>query len=651
MTGKLTSPSLAKRPFFNVHRTTLARIALFMGVAGCVWALFTGPLLTQVELSGDGENELFQAWAAAHTEWELSHGPTIAGKFDIHLGTGWIRLMQVLLPWMPTPMSVYKVHVAVTALAVALLFAVAWIRINPWTAVITCLMLILSVFLVRTIRVVCHPGMVPAMGALWFSGVILALTSSRDRVRGWWLVGAWCTVAFFMQLHLVVLPYAATLLGIQAWFWWRGGWRKAPVATVLSGLLALWVGMEVVPLVWAVMHSDLMQQQATTMLPSEWVTYWITMFGSAWTEGATDGLRLNGLGIVVLCAAGVGLVRACRQNGTALERWTALLVVMGSVMTTMSLQVGLGSRYAGTCGPGVCLLAGLTLSSFRVPLPKVRWKMQAGLALVVFLALFDPIQWRWVRAEHVRVLPTLSVVEQEASLQALMSHRALDWETLRTRVHGWAGTAQAHRFPVLAMGLVRPSLPAPDDAHFTLVTPRQPPPAYRAETWSFDGGAGRLLTWVKHAPRFTYEEVRFSSDERPCRANLPYSNIPQPSLDVLEAVGMQEPWPMTALGTDGQPCRLRVSSESKQRLTIELPAVVGTAPLTLLVTPAQSVEDLKARSATGRALSVEPYNREDFLLEGKREIPGFAVYRVAVREGEGLQISLPKEGLSGVDIY
>jgi hypothetical protein len=60
---------------------------------------------------------------------------------------------------------------------------------------------------------------------------------------------------------------------------------------------------------------------------------------------------------------------------------------------------------------------------------------------------------------------------------------------------------------------------------------------------------------------------------------------------------------------------------------------------------------VKAWTGTGRDLSVETYHHEQHLGEGKRETPGFAIYRVAVQEGLGLQISLPKEGLSGVDIY
>ena len=134
-------------------------------------------------------------------------------------------------------------------------------------------------------------------------------------------------------------------------------------------------------------------------------------------------------------------------------------------------------------------------------------------------------------------------------------------------------------------------------------------------------------------------------------AELPYQNLAQPALAVLSAVGMAEPWSSKPVEKGMYPCRMQMVDETEERLVVDLPPIEGEAPLTLLLMPARAGEDLQVRTQSGELLAAKPYAVDPYRGDGERDTPEYAAYQVAIRAGEGLQISLPKLGLTGLDIY
>ena len=177
----------------------------------------------------------------------------------------------------------------------------------------------------------------------------------------------------------------------------------------------------------------------------------------------------------------------------------------------------------------------------------------------------------------------------------------------------------------------------------------------------FDGGAGRLLQWVRHAPRFAYDQVRFFRGGERCRAVLPYHNLSQPRFDVLQAVDMLDVRFFSTSEEEVHPCAMRMREElidmaaakkQDERLNIELPPVVGGDPLTLLVAQPPSVGGrIQVTSKRGRPIPVSPYVPTQHLGGGTWKSNEYSIYQIAVRDGEAITIRLPSAELTGLDIY
>ncbi len=627
----------------------LSCVLLFVGL----WLLLTGPIVVNVDLYEDGERDLLKAWAQGNADWTVDNGPYVAGVDGAFLGTGWIDVVRWFQEWDASVLSLYYAHVVFTALCVTWLFAVLWRRVDPWTAVTCIVLLCASSFFIRTVRIVWHPGLVPAIGCAWMALFVLATTSRTQRAKAWWLVGGWLCLECFSHIHFSLLPYGFVLLCVQCVFWWKRGWRASPLAAIVSIAVITKLAFFVIPVVLELLLSDRVFPLTSKGLSlAEHWTYWLTMFGSAWTTAGPHGYEWTALGWVSVLAMVAGLIVAWRAKNPTYERWLVLLCVTGVVMTVCTvafLECSLSARFTGACGPAVCLVAALTMlrCTSTIRQIRVRW----GLIAVVFLAVVDPVRSTALRTEFSREKPTLSVLEFERALEDLENNHAVDWDFFHTQAHGWAALVYTYRYDVLARGFKTPNVERDPAVHVALVHEHMPLPAHVMDGEWFDGGSGRRLSWVRHRPRFDYSAVSLSAGTLRCRERLPYMRWIQPSPALIDLLGI-EPAAATEEGaSDGVKCAVgRMLGTNVDTLEVRVPNVKGSEPLTVLLTPAALGPEMVVHTVSGEARKVSVYRPPNMIYES-RDSWSVGVFQIAVQDGDSLRISIPRKPLNRLDIY
>lgn len=582
--------------------------AVLVVTAGLLW-LYFGPLLAQVELWGDGERDLLKAWALAYTDWAGDGGPgvmwasaqpdlsgdgqpMVSHLQDITLGPFWYVVVSLFIPFAAAVSHVYTLHVLLFVVGLVALFRVLWRRYGVWEAVSACVLLALSVFVARTLRVVWHPAMLPAFACFWFVSVSYALNAQDLRARSRWLVAAWVVQAVMLQLNLVAAPYGAALGVMQLHHWWRGGWRVSPVANLLClGLL--------IALGWFCLRVGLTVLEGNALASTEGVPKnhsildtLITMFGSAWVEGTAHGVNHTATGWLVALMAVVGVGFVFRPSASAFERWTAFQVVLGLLILIPTMSVGTFPRYIAAIVPGTFVLFASGVHAVRF---LSRWIAPCVLVLVCVLNVFDPVRGAFLHINTTRSFPSLGVVEQEVLFQRLDHGYDMNWTDVRQRVHGLEMVALSNRYVSLASGLVgKASSTTIGGDHFIVALEGDLQTIESERQDVFDGGTGRNVVIHQKRPRFDHQAVRFLVDDQPCVGTLPYRRLNhQLPLELMHKLGFppdaSEPnFVATTVQNDdrpeaAQPCWLHAMPNKGNVLTLVFPPIVGDRPLTLAV--------------------------------------------------------------------
>lgn len=282
--------------------------------------LYFGPLLAQVELWGDGERDLIEAWAFAHIDWPGDSGPMVSHMPGLSLGPFWYIAVSVFISWAPAVSDVYALHVMLFVSGLAVLFRMLLHRYGVWAAASACLLLALSAYSVRTLAIVWHPSMLPAVACVWFVVVSKLLNTDDQKQRSRWLLTAWIVQAVMLQLNLVAAPYGAVLGLIQLHHWWRGGWRVSRLANSLCLGLLLVEG-------WFYLHTILMIVQkdafsSTRGVPGiqDIVGTIVSMLGSGWVEESAQVLSHSASGWLVKFALGVTASEVTFSRATMTRR-------------------------------------------------------------------------------------------------------------------------------------------------------------------------------------------------------------------------------------------------------------------------------------------------------------------------------------------
>jgi hypothetical protein len=510
-----------------------------IGVLGAlVLYLHLVPLQSQLELNADSERDLFRTAALVeHGTWP-KQGPAI-DFLPVSLGPGWYLSAAPALAVDPSPYSVHVLHVLVLVLGLFLVHRTLRHYIGPWTALLTCLLIGTSHHVAQVTVRLWHNALLPGVVLIWFWLLHKIVRADHANQRAKWLLIAWLTTAFMLQLHVVSVAYALPLTFLHVRTLqrdrWEAGWQAA-LSLVVPALLLIGYVVVLSGLNWDHVVALRAQRAAGGLALGDMFGRLPEHLWSGWSSPS-----MHWLAAFVLLGALWGLARAARDIRTTwtFPQWCLLQVLVGVVVVAALSGLHPEPRYFNGLVPGLYILAGLGFAHALRYMPShlhtAKWSGPAILAFTAVVVFWGGwFQWPESQGEDEQPFE-MSFNEQQAVIDQLHNTHGLSFSDLNDRVHGPVfGALAAPRYLAYTRGMTTKTSGAtlPED-HDIVVAPAGFPITRTATTQEqIDGGSGRSIAIRTVRRQFDRRDVEVRYDGRVCDIGLPYhwSHLPNDEL-------------------------------------------------------------------------------------------------------------------------